>query len=121
MSAPSGIEKEVGTQVVNYLARTPQAVAYLFCSFMSGQLWAFIILASYKKSIRGDKYLQTIAGRTALGFAWFVVVLVPLYFWRYQTLNCHYTKLVNLVVPTVVLGLFLQVVIFGLFVRFGKR
>ncbi len=120
MSATSDVESEVEGRIVDYLRRTPHAVAVLFFSFMSGQLWTFVIAAYCRRGTRGNKLLQSITGRTAAGLAWFAIVMVPVYALYNQRLDFDYANVLSLVVPTIVIGLSVQVVIFACFVRFGK-
>jgi len=115
----SKIGKVVEDQIVEFLRRTPQAAAVLAISFLSGQLWAYLVLVR-RTSQKGTSLLKTIPAKTALGLLWFSFVLVPLYGVSCRSLVFHYEKILGLIVPTLVTGLFLQALIFALATRTGK-
>jgi hypothetical protein len=76
------VDGSIEQQLIDYLRQTPKAVAVLIFSFFSGQLWVFIIIAYLKKTTKGNKLLNSIHGKTALGLFWFTLVLIPIYYIR---------------------------------------
>ena len=120
MSYNDSIIQTTERQIIDFLRKTPIAVAALFFSFISGHLWVFIIFSYCKKNKKGNSQLQSKVGRTAIGLAWFMFVMVPIYLLQYNNLKFNYTNLVDIVLPTLVLGFFFQVIVFALFAKFGN-
>ena len=105
----------INTQISEYLKSTPKAVALLFCSYFCGHLWVFILLAYIKKGTKGDTIIKSTAGKTTLGFCWFAFLMCPIYIIKHKTISVEHDKLLDLVYPTILIGIFLQVVIFIIF------
>jgi hypothetical protein len=117
--ASTNIQHSVADVLSNYLRATPQAIAVLIVAFLSGHLWVYIITAYLRRNTKGNRLLQSTAGRIAIGMAWLAVVMIPVYFTEYGTWPADYGNILAIVIPTIVLALFAQVVIFGLFVSRG--
>ncbi len=121
MAAERDVPLAVGEQVLDYLRQTPKAVAVLVVSYLSGHLWVFIITAFFRSRTRGDQLLKSVTGRTAVGLLWFASLLVPIYLLRFGGLHFEYANILELTVPTLVAGLFFQLLVFIICVRFGDR
>jgi hypothetical protein len=106
-------------QVTAYLAATPKAAGLLVMSFFSGQLWVFIIMAFLRSSTRGNKLIQGPTGRTAVGLAWHGTVLVPIYLFKFHQYDFDYQRILEVVIPTIVTGLLIQLIIFAFFAGSG--
>jgi flagellar biosynthesis protein FliQ len=111
----------VGEQFFDYLAQTPKALAVLVVSYFSGHLWVFMITAFFRSRTRGDNLLRSVTGRTAVGLVWFTSILGPFYFLKFGALTFEYANVLDLAVPTLVIGLFVQLLVFVACVRFGDR
>lgn len=118
--AANNIESTIGQKVIEFLEKTPIAVAVPFFAFLSGQLWVFIIIAYVKSSQKGNKALQTIASKTGLGVCWFTFIMVPIYVLKHGGVNFEYPMIIDLTIPTIVGALFFQVIVFALFAQFKK-
>lgn len=116
----TSIEGATREQVVQFLRRTPESVAVLFISYLSGQLWAFILLAYVRSSTRANKLVDNLPAKTALGLVWFSFVLVPLHLFRNGAVGFAVNGLLDLVVPTLVIGLFLQAIVFAIVAKLGR-
>ncbi len=121
MPDASNMENGIQAKLLEYLIATPKAMAVLVASFISGNLWAFIITAFIRSKRKGNSALLTVAGRTSLGFGWFMVVFVPFYIIKYHEIAFEYSKILQISIPTVIIGIFIQLVLFVLFLRFGDR
>ena len=114
------LAKAVEEQLIEALKRCPQAVVVLALSFISGHLWVYIVLLRpWTRS--GSRLLENVVARTGLGLLWFSVVLVPIYLVNCHSASFRYEKLVELVVPTLVTGLFVQAIIFAIIMRPKRR
>ena len=109
---------EIESKVFSYILNTPSALGTIAISFLSGHLWAFIIITYFKKGKRGKSFLNAKTGKTAIGLLWFSIIILPIYYISNETLNIEYEKLLDSVVTTLLFGLALQAIIFGLIVSF---
>lgn len=114
------MDKEIYKKLLEYLLTTPKALAVLIASFFSGHLWSYILAAYVRKSTKGSPIMNSKTGRTSIGFVWFVGILVPIYVAVYRDLSFEYEKILHIVLPTIVLGLFVQFLIVILFFYFGE-
>ena len=121
MLGGGALRKTVEQQVAEYLKETPKAVAALVMSYFSGHLWVFIVTAFLRSKTRGNKLLQSVTGKTGVGLLWFAAVMFLLYLIKFRELNFEYTRLLELAVPTLMMGLVCQLVVFVLFAVFGDR
>lgn len=120
MTGESKVVSVVLDEAIEYLKATPKAAGFLFMSFMSGHLWAFMVIAHRSKT-KGNDLLKTIHGRTAIGLLWFSFILVPTYFLKFRGYDFKYDQVLDSLIPVVILGLFLQLIVFLVFVFFGER
>jgi hypothetical protein len=102
------MDKQVGQKFLEYLWKVPQLFGLLIASFLSGHLWLWIIFAFYKSTTKGDKYLANNYAKTALGVAWFALILFPLYLYKHGFNSTVDTEIFDLIGFTIILGLFLQ-------------
>ncbi len=121
MSEGRGVVREVEQQLLDYLRDTPKAAGVLIMSFFSGHLWVFIVTAYLRSKTRGNKLLESLLGRTAVGILWFTAVLVPVYWLKFREVNFDYERILEVVIPTIVAGMLLQLVVFAFFAHFGDR
>jgi hypothetical protein len=121
MAGKPDIAHEVEDHVLQYIRETPKAVLVLFASLMSGHLWVYVITVMRGANTRGNKQLQSYLGHTSVGLGWFSVVLVVLYCCKFRRLDFDYANILELAIPTVLTGLFIQFVVIAVFVRFGGR
>jgi hypothetical protein len=115
------LAKTAQVQFLEYLKQTPKALAVLIMSYFSGQLWVFIIAAFLRSKTRGNKLLQSTAGKTAVGLLWFSGILAPVYWLKFGNLGFEYAGILEVAIPTLVSGMFAQLVVFALFVALGDR
>ena len=121
MAGEALVTKTVQEQLVAYLKQTPKAVAVLVVSYFSGHLWVFIVTAFLRSKRGGNKLLQSITGKTAVGLLWFTAVLALVYWWKFGEFNFAYPRMLDIAIPTLVAGLVVQLIAFALFVTFGDR
>lgn len=106
------IPNEIVQQVLDFLRSTPKAVGVLAASFISGHLWVFVLTAYFRNGTKGDTLIKSPTGRAGLGILWLTVVLIPYYALKYRDLPVDLDKILDIAIPTIVLGFFLQLVIF---------
>ena len=121
MPGERDITKAIEQQALGYFKETPKAVVVVVMSFFSGHLWVFIVTAFLRSKTRGNRLLESRLGRTAVGMFWFTGVLVPLYLLKFGAYDFEYQRILDIVIPTLVTGMFLQLIVFAFFARFGDR
>ncbi|MEB2854069.1 hypothetical protein [Pseudomonas atacamensis] len=121
MAVPEDLEKAVVSQIIDYLKSTPQVLFLVIMAIASGHLWAFIITSFFKEKENGNKELRSIVGRLSLGLMWLAANLVVIYGLEHHSLPRDYSKIIELIFPTIILGLFLQLIVYVLVIAFGER
>lgn len=115
------IEKSLEKDVVQFLHETPKALAVVVAAFFSGHLWVFVITAFVRSKTKGNGMVQSLTGRTAIGLIWLTGTLVPIYRIKFGDFAFDYDKILQVTIPTIVTGLFVQLLLFAMFVCLGDR
>lgn len=117
-------EKEVVSivldKITEYLKTTPKAAGFLFMSFMSGHIWVAMTVA-YRKKTKGNKPLETIHGRAAIGILYFAFILTIFYLIKYKQYDFQYEQAAECLTPTIIWGFAIQFIVSVLFVFLGER
>ncbi|MCI0560052.1 MAG: hypothetical protein MN733_16305 [Nitrososphaera sp.] len=121
MAGKQGMERGLQTDLLEYLRDTPKALVVVVASFISGHLWVFMITAFIRSKTKGNNLLQSTVGRTTVGLIWLTGVLVPFYCLKFREFSFDYERILQIAIPTVVTGLFIQLILFAIFVSFGDR
>lgn len=115
------IPEKISEKVIEYLIATPKALLFVVCSYFSGQLWLFIISTYFKKGKKGNKHLEGIIGRTALGIAWFALFLAPIHWLKFQTFQVEPENIFSILLGTILLAGFAQTIAFILITLFKSE
>lgn len=115
------VQDAIAKQIIEYFKATPQVLAFLLMAFLSGHLWAYVITNYVKVKKGGNKEIRSIVGRLALGLVWLAGNLIIVYAVVHHDWPQDYAKAIGLIVPTIVLGLFLQLLVFAGILIFGER
>ncbi|MEJ8865752.1 hypothetical protein [Pseudomonas jessenii] len=121
MSATDEVKDAVAKQIIDYLKTTPQALAFLIMAFASGHLWAYVITNFVKEKKGGNKEIRSAIGRLSLGLVWLASNLVVVYGFVHHSWPRDYAKIIDLIIPTIVLGFFIQLIVLAGVVIFGER
>jgi hypothetical protein len=121
MAATDDVKDEVAKQVIDYLKGTPQVLGFLFMAFASGHLWAYVITNFVKAKKGGNKEIRSITGRLSLGLVWLASNLIIVYGFVHHSWPRNYAEILELMIPTIVLGFFLQLIVFTVVLIFGER
>ena len=60
-------------------------------------------------------------GKLSLGAGWYSLILVPIYLIKFGSLNFEYESILNILLMSVVIGLFLQMILFILITKFIRE
>ncbi|WP_160292685.1 hypothetical protein [Burkholderia gladioli] len=107
--------------MLDYVLATPAAIAVLVASFLSGHLWLFIIKNLRKKRTTGHQLVESVTGRVALGLLWLTAVLFFVYIFRFKDCSFEYGKILLVFIPTIIFGVFFQLLIFAAYLIFGDK
>jgi len=102
--------KELQEKVISWLIATPKALGLLVCSFLSGQLWFFIITTYLKENKKGNKYLKKFWAKLVLGVIWFAIINLPIHLIR-QGIEITETNIFANILYTILYGFVIQGVI----------
>lgn len=100
--------------LLQFLTSSPYIMCIVALSYISGHLWAYIILSYFSKKER--KILYSLFGKLSLGLMWFAAVLIPAYIVRFKSVNIIVEQLLEISITVLVIALALQLV--ALFVIF---
>ncbi|MES2508359.1 MAG: hypothetical protein V4625_00450 [Pseudomonadota bacterium] len=121
MPSEKKVEVFVTSEIIEYLRSTPTALGLLCFAFIEGHLWAFMLTAFVRKKTKGDKLLHGIVGRTCIGILLMTPSFLVIHALKFQTWTFDYSNIIACVIPTIVLSLFLQLVVFVAFMKFGDK
>lgn len=112
--------EEIKKKIVEFLLQTPKALAVAVFSYLSGQVWLYVIFTYLRPNMKGKSILDNLGGKIGLGLLWHVVVLIPLYLAKHGWRDFDERLILALVVPLIVFALFGQMVIFVLLTLLKK-
>jgi hypothetical protein len=121
MASEVVVSKAAGEILIDYIMQTPKAAATLIISCISGHLWAYVIAVFIRNNSKGNKFLSTNTGKTALGFIWFTLIMAILYWFKFDDFSYEYEKILAIVIPSLVFGLVIQLFVFIMFIIFGDK
>jgi asparagine N-glycosylation enzyme membrane subunit Stt3 len=105
------VNDEIEKTLIAYLVKTPKALALAVFSYLSGQLWLYLIFAHFRTTGKGKSLLDNFAGKMGLGVLWHGVVLVPLYLIQNGATAFDHEKIFALTVPVIVFALVAQTLV----------
>lgn len=103
------IPKEFMDKLVETVITSPYLLLPVALAYISGHLWAYIILAYFSK--RERKVLYSLVGKVGLGLIWFALVLIPIYIISYKNINITLARLQEIIITVLVISLALQTII----------
>ena len=101
---------KVKEAVFEHIISTPMYIATLFFAFLSGHLWAYIVLVYFTKKERA--LLTNICGKTILGILWFSFILIPIYLVTYKNLIINQENLIKVMSSVILFSLVTQLIVF---------
>lgn len=115
------IEKNILEKLMEFFSDTPKAMAVAVVAFLIGHLWVFVITTFVRSKTKGNRMLSSPASRVTIGLAWLTAIFIPLYRFSFGDYAFEYDKILQIVIPTIVFGLFAQLILFIIFLVFGDR
>ncbi|MBE0395183.1 hypothetical protein ILP74_06800 [Citrobacter amalonaticus] len=103
---------EIEKTILRYILATPQAIGFLFFSWLSGHLWAYVVFTYFQNKKHAKGFFDSKLGKTALGILWFTLIGAPFYCLKNKRLTVDYNLLLDLTYSIVMVSLFIQAVIF---------
>ena len=79
------IPEAFAAALLRFLTSSPYILCTVALSYISGHLWAYIILSYFSKQER--KILYSLFGKLALGLMWFAIILMPTYVFVFRSFN----------------------------------
>lgn len=94
--------------LIKLLISSPYMIITVALAYLSGHLWAYIILSYFSK--RGSKILNSLMGKVGLGLLWFSLVLLAVDLIIYRSF-ITLTILKEILITVLVMSLALQATI----------
>jgi hypothetical protein len=113
--------EEIKKAILKYIVGSPKALAIIFFSFISGNLWNFVVLSYLTKNDKAVKYLDTYYCKISLGIIWFAIVMYPLHCMKYGMKDVQLESVFNIIWQTLLFGLFFQGLITFLIIKIIKK
>ena len=105
---------------ITYLLESPALFGLTAWCGLSGHLIFFMIFTYFSDQDATKTYLNTMLGKISLGALLYSVAALPIYIFKYGSINIEYTKLMAIIPSAIIIGLFLQAGFFGVFI-YRKR
>lgn len=86
-------------------------------SFLSGNLWILISRTFFSRS-RKLPWVSSSLGRTAIGLAWFALVMSVIYSFKFSG-TLSFRHIVDTLFPAIVTGMTIQLIVFTVLNYFG--
>lgn len=115
------IPDEAIQQIVQYVVATPKVLGGLFLFVFSGQLWAFLTIAYFKKNTRGNKLLDNFPAKISLGSCWFCLIALPIYWAKYDNIDLEYESFLNVLPPAIIFSFALQLFVYLAVAKWGAE
>lgn len=112
---------QIVTAAVEWISKTPIALATICFSFFSGHMWAYVIF-TYKRERKHSKgFLDNRTGKVALGLLWQSLIAAPVYLIHYKTLiGINYDNYAAIAYDVILYSFLLQALIVMLLTIFAK-
>jgi hypothetical protein len=110
------VTKHIANKTIEYITAIPQLLFACIASFLSGYVWIWVIYTYFSDSDKGLLHLNSVWAKTALGFLWFALFLVPAFLLKFGMNQPWDDKIFKIITLTVMLGAFTQalVIIFAI-------
>ena len=115
------VPDEAVQHIVGYIVTTPKVLGGLFCSYFSGQLWAFLTVAYFKKNARGNKMLDSVPAKVALGSCWFCLIGLPIYWMKYDSVDLNYESFLDILPAVIIVSFALQLFVYLAVAKWGAN
>ena len=108
-------------KAIEYIVESPKLLGFVIVSFLSGHLWYFIISTYFKKGKKGNALLNNQIGKTTVGAFYNALIFFPLQLAINKTISIQWQQIMDLILTTMLFGMVLQILIFGLCIKFVKE
>lgn len=113
-------DKKIKEFIVNFLLSSPKAIAVLFFSFFSGQVWAYLIITYFKSKTKGNTILNNKYTKIGVGLLWFVLISLP-YNLCTSGLKIDFKIIIENSLVCILISTMLQAIIFGYLTTFKNE
>lgn len=113
--------EDIKKEILKYIVSTPKATAVVFFSFISGNLWNFVVMSYLTNNAKAVKYLDTYYCKVSLGIIWYSIIMYPLYCIKYGFTEVLLESVFNIIWQTLLIGLFIQGLVTLLIIKLIKK
>ncbi len=108
-------------KAIEYIVECPKLLGFVIISFLSGHLWYFLISTYFKKGRKGNALLNSKIGKATVGAFYNALVFVPFQLIINKTISLRWQQIMDLILTSMLAGMVLQILIFGLCIKFAKE
>lgn len=111
-------------QIAKIMAKskiTGLLILFLMVSYLSGQMWLFLVFTYLKRKTKGNTVLDNHIGKLSLGALWFLAVGCVLHQVGFQWSTDSSRLLADALIPMMLYGGFMQFLIFILTTVFANE
>ncbi len=108
-------------KAIDYIVEIPQLLGLAVVSLLNGHLWNFIIITYVKKGRKGNSWLNTKLGKTAIGVSWNALVFIPFQLSINHTIIVEWNHIINLMLVTLLASMVFELIIFGIVIKLCKE
>lgn len=114
-----GVPSDIITAFIRIIINSPPLLVLSVTAYISGHLWAYIILTYVSKKER--KILCSLLGRISCGVAWFALIAIPVSIVTYCNLLFTIDRIISISITTTIFSLALQSLILILINFFARE
>jgi hypothetical protein len=112
---------EIQKTIVKFIISSPKALAVIFFSFFSGNLWNFIILSYItKNNTKAIKHLDTNYSKISLGIIWFALIMYPIYCIKFGLTEVLLDNVFSIIWQTLLISMFFQAIFTLIIIKITK-
>jgi ABC-type multidrug transport system permease subunit len=113
-------DKRIKDFIVNFLISTPKALLILVFSFLSGQVWTYLIIVYFKGKTKGNTILTQYYTKISIGVLWFSVIAIPLTYLK-NGFSLTLNLIINDSLTSILISMLIQAIIFAYLTAYKKE
>lgn len=115
------VPPEIIEKVTEYILGTPKLLGGLFCSYFMGHIFVYLTIAHLKKNVRGNKILDSKAGKISLGCCWICLISLPIYWLKFDNLGLEYSNFLEILPTVIIFSFACQLVVYLIIAKYWSN
>jgi len=113
---PNDVFNNFWNAAFDIIVSSPLMLLTIALAWVSGHLWAYILLSWFSKKERKRlvaKLIDSRFGRIVLGLCWFSIIIIPVHLVFYRSLSFTFYSVISVLPNVLVFGLAIHTLIFA--------